>query len=439
MPKSYRLYARIACMLCMLLAGCDQSNSDASSICFCSNALQKQFASAQKAPEVEELQQNNQNLKDEIARLDAEIEQAKKDYVLAVSEFNTDAGQIFDDAIQDSPSAAPISDISASVTFSDNDSLNESFNQALARQKRTLSPCFLQQQLPDNQAVNVSVHSRIAKGKPQNALIVQSKIGTHDFRNCITSTFSKWTFPKTPKPVSITAEFSFEKKAANAQPKADPDDGNAVPADQASDQNNEPADIGFVSITTASKAQIYIDNELILQTPPIEAHPLNCGRHTIRAFFIKENTYSRDIEVNISKGSITDIRFSSADIPSKPAPEAPKQNIEPGTTGFVSIAAESESQVYIDGKLIPVKAPIESYQLASGTHTIRLYFFDIRRFSKSIEIKVQKDTITTLQFTYDNAPTVESVTNVPKSSSKSKSSKKTESRSPTKRSRRMMI
>ena len=422
-----RIPSFILISLFLLLSGCEQSGSNSQGICFCSHALQKQFASAHKATEVEELQQNNQKIKDEIASLDAEIEQAKKDYVQAVSEFIADASQKFDNALQDSPSNEPKFDISTRITFSDNDSLNESFNQALARQKRTLSTCFLQQQLPDNQAVNVSVHSRISKGKPQNALIVQSEIGTHEFRNCITSTFSKWTFPKSSSQVSITAEFSFVKKTAHSESKADADNSKAIPIDQAADQNSDPADIGFVSITTASKAQIYIDNELLLQHPPIEAHPLNCGHHTIRALFDREDLYSRDIEVNISKGSITDIHFSSADIPPQPVTKTPKQKIEPGTTGFVNIATDYESQVYIDGKLIPVKAPLESYQLASGPHTIRLYYFDVRKFSKSLEINISKDTITKLQFAYGNWPTVESVTKVPKSSSKSASSPKKQS------------
>ncbi len=69
--------------------------------------------------------------------------------------------------------------------------------------------------------------------------------------------------------------------------------------------------------------------------------------------------------------------------------------------GFLTITAESEAQIYIDGKLVSSKTPLKKHEVNTGSHTVRVYFFDTRKFSKSREIYVGKGANMNLNFTKD--------------------------------------
>ena len=69
--------------------------------------------------------------------------------------------------------------------------------------------------------------------------------------------------------------------------------------------------------------------------------------------------------------------------------------------GFLSITAESEAQIYIDGRLVSSKTPLKKHQVTPGSHTIRVYFFDTRKFSKSREVYVGKGVSLSVNFTKD--------------------------------------
>lgn len=77
-----------------------------------------------------------------------------------------------------------------------------------------------------------------------------------------------------------------------------------------------------------------------------------------------------------------------------------KQNND-ATTGFLTVTAESEAQVYIDGKLLSAKTPLKKHEVPTGSHTIRVYFFDTKKFSKSREIYVGKGATMSMNFTKD--------------------------------------
>lgn len=71
------------------------------------------------------------------------------------------------------------------------------------------------------------------------------------------------------------------------------------------------------------------------------------------------------------------------------------------STGFLTITAETEAQIYIDGKLVSSKTPLKKHEVPTGSHTVRVYFFDTRKFSKSREIYVGKGSTMNLNFTKD--------------------------------------
>lgn len=71
------------------------------------------------------------------------------------------------------------------------------------------------------------------------------------------------------------------------------------------------------------------------------------------------------------------------------------------STGFLTITAETEAQIYIDGKLVSSKTPLKKHEVSTGSHTVRVYFFDTRKFSKSREIYVGKGATMSMNFTKD--------------------------------------
>ena len=71
------------------------------------------------------------------------------------------------------------------------------------------------------------------------------------------------------------------------------------------------------------------------------------------------------------------------------------------STGYLTITAESEAQIYIDGKLVSAKTPLKKHEVSTGSHTVRVYFFDTRKFSKSREIYVGKGATMSMNFTKD--------------------------------------
>lgn len=78
-----------------------------------------------------------------------------------------------------------------------------------------------------------------------------------------------------------------------------------------------------------------------------------------------------------------------------------KKKNDDGTKGFVTITAESDAQVYVDGKLVSAKAPVKKHEVSTGSHTVRVYFLDTKKFSKSREVYVGKNATMSVHFTKD--------------------------------------
>lgn len=84
--------------------------------------------------------------------------------------------------------------------------------------------------------------------------------------------------------------------------------------------------------------------------------------------------------------------------------EASKNDVkkDDAKVGYLSVTAESEAQIYIDGKLISSKTPLKKHEVDVGSHTVRVYFFDTRKFSKSREVYISKGVSMSINFTKDN-------------------------------------
>ena len=90
---------------------------------------------------------------------------------------------------------------------------------------------------------------------------------------------------------------------------------------------------------------------------------------------------------------------SAQKAPDKPEEKKDDKKKDDASTGFLTITAESEAQIYIDGKLASSKTPLKKHEVSTGSHTVRVYFFDTRKFSKSREIYVGKGATMSLNFT----------------------------------------
>ena len=77
------------------------------------------------------------------------------------------------------------------------------------------------------------------------------------------------------------------------------------------------------------------------------------------------------------------------------------KNQDKTAKGLVTVTAVTESQIYIDGKLVSSKTPLTRYEVATGTHTVRVYFLDTKKFSKSRDVYVGKAAQISVHFNRD--------------------------------------
>jgi len=88
--------------------------------------------------------------------------------------------------------------------------------------------------------------------------------------------------------------------------------------------------------------------------------------------------------------------------PAQPAAAEPTEAPTDAALGFLTVTTETDAQVYVDGKLISSKSPLNKHEVTSGSHTVRVYFLDTRRFSKSREVFVGKGATMSLHFGKDD-------------------------------------
>lgn len=77
---------------------------------------------------------------------------------------------------------------------------------------------------------------------------------------------------------------------------------------------------------------------------------------------------------------------------------APQAQAPPSQGGFLSVTSEVEGQVYVDGKLAIAKSPLEKHPVSTGSHSVRIYYLDTRKFSKSREIYVAEGNTMSMHF-----------------------------------------
>ncbi|MCL2324876.1 MAG: hypothetical protein FWC40_00010 [Proteobacteria bacterium] len=94
--------------------------------------------------------------------------------------------------------------------------------------------------------------------------------------------------------------------------------------------------------------------------------------------------------------TVTSVRQAQPAAPGQP--EAPTE----AAMGFLTVTTETDAQVYVDGKLVTAKGPLNRHEVTSGSHTVRVYFIDSRRFSKSREVFVGRGATMSLHFGKDD-------------------------------------
>lgn len=107
------------------------------------------------------------------------------------------------------------------------------------------------------------------------------------------------------------------------------------------------------------------------------------------------------LSVNPSQTLALYVDFGSTKPKDKAGSNKNDKKKEEAAMGFLTITAESEAQVYIDGRLASSKTPLRKHEVNVGSHTVRVYFFDTRKFSKSREVYVGKGVSMSLNFSKD--------------------------------------
>ena len=369
-----RLPAFAAAMLCLASCGCDSSDGS-SNICFCDADLKAQYAdaSAQNA-EAERQREANHTTQAEIAALDAEIAKAKNDYIQAVSDFTDNAGEIIDKAMMaGAASQKQIINVTSELLFTDDDELQNQIARSIARQQRSLTPCFEMHkiQMPQSGA-KATVHIGFVNGKPSRALITSSDILDLGWQNCITTGILKWYFPTTSNKITISNEFRFT-------------------ADK-----------------SVGKSGVHISANVV------------------------EGTYKQDSADNGTGSEIAN-EAPKDEAPAKAQPTTVA--VDPKKSGALTIHTDAGNQAYyyIDGKLVSKELPVDNYQINAGSHSIRAYFLNTRKFSRALEVEIEKGYHTTIVINTNEDPKILSKTKIPKKSSDKKPSASKTSKRSTKR------
>jgi len=132
-------------------------------------------------------------------------------------------------------------------------------------------------------------------------------------------------------------------------------------------------------------------------------------------------SYLGDIGVEVSSNELHKVRVVAADkeksyqisvdpgetmalyvdLGSNKKVKADEKKKEDAYKGFLTVTAESDAQVYIDGKLVSSKSPLKKHEIATGTHAVRVYFLDTKSFSKSRDVYVGRDASMSVHFTKD--------------------------------------
>ncbi len=112
-----------------------------------------------------------------------------------------------------------------------------------------------------------------------------------------------------------------------------------------------------------------------------------------------EKKYRLSVNPNETLMLYVDLGSATKSNTPKKEEEKKDEKKDDASTGFVTVTAESEAQIYIDGKLVTSKTPLKKHEVEVGSHTVRVYFFDTRKFSKSREVYVGKGSSMSLNFT----------------------------------------
>ena len=111
-----------------------------------------------------------------------------------------------------------------------------------------------------------------------------------------------------------------------------------------------------------------------------------------------EKTYKFSVNPKESMMLYVDLGASTSKPQAKEEKKTDEKKSDDGNIGYMTVTAESEAQIYIDGKLISAKTPLRKHEVTPGSHTVRVYFIDSRTFSKSREIYVGKGATMSLNF-----------------------------------------
>ena len=56
--------------------------------------------------------------------------------------------------------------------------------------------------------------------------------------------------------------------------------------------------------------------------------------------------------------------------------------------GRISVQAVPAGQVFIDGEVVATETPLMNFEIEAGTHTVKVYFINLRSFSEERRVRV---------------------------------------------------
>ena len=72
--------------------------------------------------------------------------------------------------------------------------------------------------------------------------------------------------------------------------------------------------------------------------------------------------------------------------------------------GFLTITADENAQIYIDGMYVASRTPLRNHKLRAGKYGVRVYFLEARKFSRAFSVSIDSGKTATLHLSLHSEP-----------------------------------
>lgn len=129
-----------------------------------------------------------------------------------------------------------------------------------------------------------------------------------------------------------------------------------------------------------------------IDLPPNKVHQISVSTN--------DGAFTKNYQVSLDPGEnlVLFLEISAENPKNKKNEPAKEKKKEDAGEGYVSVTAVADAQVYLDGKMISGKVPLRKYAVTAGSHSVRVFFTETKKNSKTREVYIAKGATMNLHF-----------------------------------------